>query len=302
MRGCRTYTTYEALEEMSQAYAAQKMPSLRLRSKHAALWLLAWSASLPRSPPRALPETVFRHASIDEFLVTLSTWRHVEVDADLVLRAVAHAVHGPDEPLPRDRWERLLRTAERLWVSMAAPEATWLLHAPPAPMRCLEPHRLRLALEAPDVRKAALELYYRRERRCHEHCAVGNEAALVQRGRMAHVLAADRREVLHAPLADMHPGARDIVLVAHVHCVLLGQQRLDFARRAVRFEAELDVNALHASAVPVIAHRRSGWSVLWRGSATKPARDARYALNSWRALVVEHGLNPIDGRHDVATL
>jgi hypothetical protein len=106
---------------------------------------------------------------------------------------------------------------------------------------------------------------------------------------------------LHAALEDMGADTQELLLVAHVHCVLLGQQNLDFAKRGVQFEAELNMCALHASAMPVLARRRRGWSVLWRGSATEPG-DVRYALCSWRALILQHGLNPVDGRHDVAAL
>jgi hypothetical protein len=298
MPRCGTYTTYEALEELMHAYTNAREPDLRFRAKHTGLWLLAWSASLPRS---TLPGVPFAYVSVVDYLGTLSTWRHVQVDADCMLHAVVEAVHGGRTPLPREEWEPMLCAAECLWVSMGAPKATWPLHAPPAPMQCLQPDRLRLALEAPDVRKAALELYYRRERRCHEPCAPGGEAALVQRCRMAHVLAADRHTLLHAALEDMGADTQELLLVAHVHCVLLGQQNLDFAKRGVQFEAELNMCALHASAMPVLARRRRGWSVLWRGSATEPG-DVRYALCSWRALILQHGLNPVDGRHDVAAL
>ena len=298
---CQTYTTYERVEQLMQAYAEERAPDLKFRAKHVALWLLAWSAALPRGKEARLPGVDFEYDDTDDYLATLSAWRHLTVDAAALLRAIAEEVHGRQEPMPREKWEPMLRTTEALFISMGAPRATWALREPPAPMRCLHDARVQLALAAPDVRKAALELSYRCERRCHEHCAPGGEAALVQRSRMAHTLSADRHVLLHAELDDMPADAQELILVAHVHCVLMGQQRLDFARRVVHFEAELSSNALHARAVPVLARRRAGWAVLWQGQSSDPS-DARFALNSWRALVVQSQLNPIDGRHDVATV
>lgn len=301
----RRLTTYEKLQALSDAYAQAAPPARALRKEHTALWVLAWSATLPRS--NAWPDVRRYHITYStpqELLRALSVYRHARVDGTELASAVAHHVHAArDVALPRDVWEPLLRTAERLYVACADIEPMTPLPPPPPPaLLCLAEPQLLLALEAPDVRKTALALYYRREMRCHEHVRPGHEASSVQRNRPAHVVHKARHTLLHAPLSTLRSSPHyDNFVLAQTHCTLFGQHGLDFGRRVLCFEAELSVPVMHALAFPMVVERRRSWCLMWRGRCSE-AMSLPRILSLWKATVLHHELNPIDSRHDVMGL
>lgn len=293
-------TTYEKLQGLLDAYQNGTCPRFALRKTHTALWLLAWSATLEQQ--NAWPDVESSHIMCrapQEILAALSVYRHARVSGAQLAGAVAHLVHGGDEALPRTVWEPLLRTTERLFVACVDVPRLAVPDDDAPALNCLSDTELKLALEAPDVRKAALALYYRREMRCHEHARAGQEASFVQRCRPPHIVHAARHVLLHGALPALRASRHyDIFVLAQASCCMLGQHGLDFAQRVLRFEAELSVPWLHHKPFPLVVERRRSWCLMWNGQCSAPASLPRI-LSQWKALVLHHDLNPIDSRHDI---
>ena len=258
----RRLTTYEAMLALRDAYAKRETPALRLYAFDPLLWWLAYSFAryAPSTQAVVAPIVPFRYESAQDFVQVLSTWRHVSVDADELERFIAAHVHGGDA-LSLAALRALWKPALALVNSMRTlPTLSVMPEAPP--LACLSADALALALEAPDVRKVALQLWYRRARRAHEMVPRGEGCdSLVQRERPAHIVQKYRWRLLHAPSDELTESDWSNIRLACVHCALHGQQGFDFKSRAFFAEAELMPPVFSCGAHPVVLHRRSGWAV-----------------------------------------
>lgn len=291
----RRRTTYEAIELLRECYVQNRAPPLYLRNKHANLWRIAWSAQ-HAATNEPLPAVPFNFDSVLGYLRTLSTWKFVQVDGDALLHHVSHFVHHGDVDM--DDVDDMLRALEPMWLANVTLTPLTIV-GDVQPLNCLHANALKLALEAPDVRQSALNLFYRRVRRAHEELKSGVTAtSLAQRLRPRHALMNHRHNLLHAGLGDLHGADLETFQIAQLHCVLLGQQQFSFITRCVACEAELSVMHVQDTPIPIVAQRRTGWCVLYQGKATCP-QPVEQVLAMWRHIVLREHLNPIDGRHDV---
>ena len=221
----RRLTTYEAISALRDAYHEKKTPDLRLYRHNPTLWWLAdtWSRYVAESEHTRLPTVQFRFASAQQYLETLSTWRHIVVDGAALEQGISAHVHG-GSALTLEALDALRQPALALVNSMRALPALQLLES--EPLACLSDEALNLALEAPDVRKAALQIWYRRVRRAHETVSPGDVCdAIVQRARPAHIVEKHRWRLLHAPCNELTDSDWCNLRLACVHCTMQGQQQ-----------------------------------------------------------------------------